>query len=90
MATRHIIHVSGELHAELAAKAAEEGKTVDQIAEEALRKGLDDRAWQGLLAYGSERGKASGYTEEDVPGLVRKWRREQRKASATALPKQSV
>ena len=78
MATQHIIHVSGELHAELAAKAAEEGKTVDQLAEEALRKGLEDRAWQDLLAYGRERGKASGYTEEDVPNLVREWRREQR------------
>jgi len=78
MVTRHIIHISGELYAELAAKAAEEGKTVDELAEDVLRKGLDDRAWQDLLAYGSERRTASGYTAEGVPDLVREWRREQR------------
>ena len=71
MATDHIIHVSDELHAALEAKAQAEGKTVDQLAEEALRRGLEDRAWQELLAYGRERGKASGYTEDDVPRVVR-------------------
>ena len=65
------LHVSDELLAELRSKAEAAGKTVDELAEEALRKGLEDRAWQDLLAYGRERGKASGYTEDDVPGVVR-------------------
>jgi predicted transcriptional regulator len=71
MAAQNSIHVSDELLAELRTKAAAEGKTVDQLAEEALRKSLEDRAWQDLLAYGLEKGRASGYSEEDVPDVVR-------------------
>jgi predicted transcriptional regulator len=78
MAAQNSIHVSDELLAELQTKAAAEGKTVDQLAEEALRKGLDDRAWLDLMAYGLERGRASGYTEEEVPGVVRENRRRHR------------
>lgn len=77
MATTNV-HVSDELLAELQSKAAAEGKTVDQLAGEALRKGLEEQSWQDLLAYGRERGRASGYTEEDVPRVVKEWRREQR------------
>ena len=72
------VYVSDELPAELQSKAAAEGKTVDQLAGEALRKGLEEQSWQDLLAYARERGRASGYTEEDVPRVVKEWRREQR------------
>ena len=72
------VYVSDELLAELQSKAAAEGKTVDQLAGEALRKGLEEQSWQDLLAYGRERGRASGYTEEDVPRVVKEWRPEQR------------
>ncbi|MCX6623014.1 MAG: hypothetical protein NTY38_18490 [Acidobacteria bacterium] len=78
MATRNNLHVPDELLVELQAKAQVEGKTVDQLAEEALRKGLEEYAWQDLLDYGQRTGAASGYTEEDVPRLVNQWRREQR------------
>jgi len=71
MAVQNSIHVSDELLAELQAKAAAEGKTVDELAEQALRKGLGEPSWQDLLAYGLERGRASGYTEDDVPRIVR-------------------
>ena len=71
------LHVSDELLAELRTKAAAEGKSVDELAEEALRLGLQDRAWQELLGYGRETGRASGYTEEDVSRLVKEWRNEQ-------------
>jgi len=71
------VHVSEELLAELRSKAREKGKSVDDLAEEALRRGLEQEAWQDLLRYGSERGQASGYSEEDVPRLVKEWRREQ-------------
>lgn len=72
------IRISDDLLAELQAEAQSEGKTVDELAEEALRKGLEDRKWQDLLEYGRERGRTSGYTEEDVPRVVKEWRREQR------------
>jgi hypothetical protein len=78
MATQNNLHVPDELLAELQSKAEAEGKTVDKLAEETLRKGLEDRAWQELLAYGQERGLASGYTEEDVPRVVRENRQRHR------------
>jgi predicted transcriptional regulator len=78
MATQNSIHVSDELLAELQSKAAAEGRTVDELAEATLRKGLEEQSWQDLLAYGRERGRASGYAEEDVPRVVKEWRREQR------------
>jgi len=78
VATQNSIHVSDELLAELRAKAATEGKAVDEVAEEALRKGLEEQRWQDLLAYGRETGRASGYTEDDVPRVIKEWRREQR------------
>jgi hypothetical protein len=78
MATQNNLHVPEELLTELQTKARAEGKTVDELAEEALRKGLEDRAWQELFEYGRETGRKSGYTEADVPRLIREWRREQR------------
>jgi plasmid stability protein len=78
MPTHNSVQLPDDLIAELRAKAAEQGKTLDQLAEEALRKGLEERSWQELLAYGEERGTASGCTEADVPRLIKEWRREQR------------
>ena len=75
MATQNNVHVSDELLAELQAKAQTEGKTVDELAEEALRKALEDRDWQDLLFYGRQTGRESGYIEADVPEIVKKRRR---------------
>jgi len=78
MAAQNIIHIPDDLLSELQAKATAEGKSVDDLAAETLRKGLEERSWQELLEYGHERGRVSGYTEEDVPLVVKEWRREQR------------
>ena len=75
MATQNNVHVSDELLAELRVKAQVEGKTVDELAEEALRRGLEERDWQDLLAYGRQTGRESGHTEVDVPVIVKKRRR---------------
>ena len=75
MASLNTICISDEVLADLRAKAAIQGKTVDQLAEETMRAGLEERSWQELLAYGLERGRASGYAEEDVPRVVRENRR---------------
>jgi len=64
MAAYNNVHVSEELLAKLQAAAQAEGKTVDELAEEALRNGLEEREWQDLLAYGQERGRMSGYSEK--------------------------
>ena len=74
MATNNV-HVPEGLLAELRSKAAAEGKTVDELAEEAMRKGLEERSWQELLEYGQQAGRASGYSEADVPDIVKNRRR---------------
>jgi predicted transcriptional regulator len=75
MATRNNLRVPDELLTELQAKAHAEGKTVEDLAEQALRKGLEERAWQDLLEYGLRTGAASGYREADVPEVVKNRRR---------------
>jgi len=56
-----------------------EGKTVDELSEAALCKGLEDQKWQDLLAYGRERGRLIDFTEEQSGDLVHEWRKEQRR-----------
>jgi hypothetical protein len=75
MAT-HSIPISDDLWAALQAKSEAEGRAVEELAEEALRKGLDDGAWQELLAYGEERGRAAGFREEQAGDVVHAWRDE--------------
>jgi predicted transcriptional regulator len=76
MATNNL-HVPDDLLVEIQELALMAGKTVEELAEQALRKGLDEQAWQELLAYGQERGRASGFTEEQSADIVHEWRREQ-------------
>ena len=75
MSTQNNVRVSDELLAQLQTKAQAEGKTIDELAEEAMRKGLEERDWQDLLAYGRQTGRESGYTDADVPEIVQKRRR---------------
>ena len=78
MATDVTIKLPDDLLAELRDKATAEGKSFDQLAEEALRKGLEERSWQELLEYGRERGEAIGFTEEQAGDIVHSWREKQR------------
>ena len=73
------LHVPDDLLSELQARAAAEGKSVDELAADALRKGLEDRVWHDLLAYGRERGRSKSFTEEQAADVVHEWRREQRR-----------
>jgi hypothetical protein len=75
VATQNNVRVSEDLLANLQSKAKAQGKTVDELAEEALRKGLAEQSWEELLAYGLQTGRESGYTEEDVPDIVKARRR---------------
>lgn len=68
--------IPDDLSEALEAAAKAEGKTPEETAEAALRMGLEDRSWQELLGYGSERGKASGYTEDQVSEVVERFRKE--------------
>jgi predicted transcriptional regulator len=75
MASQNNVHLSDELLVQLQSKAQAAGKTVDELAEEALRRGLEEQSWQDLLAYGLQTGRESGYSEADVPGIVKARRR---------------
>ena len=72
------VTLSDELVERLQAAAQVEGKTLEQWLDDTVKARADDRQWRDLLAYGRETGRSSGYTEEDVPQIVKVWRREQR------------
>jgi metal-responsive CopG/Arc/MetJ family transcriptional regulator len=69
------ISLPDELLAQIEGTAAQQGKSVDEWIEESLRAHIEERPWRDLLEYGRETGQASGYSETDVPGIVRKRRR---------------
>ena len=71
------IQVPRDLIAGLRAKAEVEGRTVEELAEEALRASLRP-SLENLLAYGRERGRLAGFTVEQAADVVDEWRREQR------------
>jgi len=70
------LHVPEDLLAELEAKAAASGKTVEELAAEALRASLRETSWEDLLAYGQERGRLAGFHEEQSADIVHEWRRD--------------
>ena len=78
MATQNNLHVSDDLLTELQSKAAAEGKTVDEVVEDAFRQYLEKDQWQSLVASKREAARARGLTEADVPRLVEEARRERR------------
>jgi predicted transcriptional regulator len=79
MATQNNLYVPDDLLAALQEMASAEGKTVEQVAEEALRKSLEEHSWQDLIAYGHERGRSMGFTEEQAADVVHEWRKGQRR-----------
>jgi hypothetical protein len=75
MAT-HQISISEDLWAQLRARSEAEGKAIEELAEAALRRGLEDATWADLLAYGEERGRALGFSEDQAADVVHAWRKE--------------
>ena len=73
-----LVTLPEELVARLEAAAKAEGKTLEQWLGDKVEDRAEERRWRDLLAYGQDRGRASGYVEEDIPGVVKEWRREQR------------
>jgi predicted transcriptional regulator len=72
------IHVSDELLADLQAKAAADGKTVDELAADAFRQYLSNHHWRRLIATKRDAARARGLTEADVPRLIQEARHERR------------
>lgn len=61
------VHIPDDLFSELQVKASAAGRTVDELAEEAMREGLRARSWRELVEYGRERGLAAGIQRNRFP-----------------------
>jgi hypothetical protein len=67
-----------DLLAEMESLAASEGISLDEVVANELREPLRERSWQATVERGLEYGRASGYTEDQVPDIVRARRNELR------------
>ena len=68
-----------EIFARVAAEAQKEGKTPDELANEAAKRFLASRQLQDLQQYGRQRASDMGLTEDDVPRLISESRAERRR-----------
>jgi hypothetical protein len=73
-----LVPVPSGLIPEIQAAAEEERRALRELVQEALERYMADREWKKILAYGQERAKALGLTEQDVPRLIAEYRREKR------------
>ncbi len=68
-----------DVFARVAAEAQKEGKTPDELANEAARRFLASRQLQDLQQYGRQRASDLGLAEDDVPRLIAESRAERRR-----------
>jgi hypothetical protein len=70
--------VSGELYSQLQARAEVEGKSVDELAEEAVRRLLMRKDLHSFVAGNREDAGKKGFSDADVPRLIEEYRNEMR------------
>jgi hypothetical protein len=77
------VHLSmpSALVVEMEEAAQAEGKTLDEITQDAMQQFLQDRRWQGLVAYGKGQARSLGLESDDVPRLIAEARSEQKRSS---------
>jgi hypothetical protein len=68
-----------EVFARVAAEAQKEGRTPDELANEAAKRFLTSRRLQDLQQYGRQRAADMGLTEDDVARLISESRAERRR-----------
>ncbi|MBI3400552.1 MAG: hypothetical protein HY048_03945 [Acidobacteria bacterium] len=68
-----------EVFARVAAEAQKDGKTPDELANEAAKRFLALRRLADLEQYGRQRAADLGLTEDDVPRLIAESRAERRR-----------
>jgi hypothetical protein len=73
-----IIVIPPALIAKIQAAAHEEQRPAEEMLREAIERYLRNRRWQRILAYGQQRAREMGLTEDDVPRLIAEYRQEQR------------
>lgn len=67
--------VPTELYVQLEARAEIEGRTVDELAEEAVRRLLMRKDLRSFVAQNRIGAKRNGLTEADVPRLIDEYRK---------------
>jgi hypothetical protein len=72
------IALEPELFARMTEEAAAEGRTSDELANEAAQRYLALRRLDRLQRYGLNRAQELGITEEDIPRLIAESRAEHR------------
>jgi hypothetical protein len=78
MSPSRTVTLSNELYDQASREAAAEGKTTDEIAQEALTAYLALRRLDRLQEYGQRRSDELGVTDAEVPRLIADARRESR------------
>jgi hypothetical protein len=72
------LSVSGELFTQLEARAEVEGRTVDELAEEVVRRLLLRKGLRSFVTQNRKDAEADGLTASDVPRLTGEYRNETR------------
>jgi metal-responsive CopG/Arc/MetJ family transcriptional regulator len=58
--------------------ASKESRTMSELMREAFREYERKRRWDEINAYGRSKAAELGIIEEDIPRIVKEWRKEQR------------
>jgi hypothetical protein len=77
MAPQKNVAIVPELFARITEEAAAEGRTTDEIANEAAKRYLALRRLDKLQRYGQKRAEELGITEDDIPRLIAESQSEQ-------------
>jgi hypothetical protein len=75
---RDNVHIPHDLPPAMNEAANAEGKSIDDLAADAVRRYLGRRKLEELCQYGREQSRRLGYTEADVLRLIAESRRENR------------
>jgi len=75
--TNVYLAIPSSIIAEMEEIALAEGKTLDEIAQDAVQQFLEDRRWRQLITYGKEQARKHGLKSTDVQRLIAESRREQ-------------
>ena len=78
MSSTKTVTLTDELYDQASREAAAEGKTTDEITQDALAAYLALRQLDRLQEYGQRRAEELGLTEADIPRLIAEARRESR------------
>ena len=78
MAPENNVKLSDDVLRLLKQRAEADGLSLDETASQAVRIGLEEARWRSLLTRGRGYGQRSGYSDDDVDGLIESFRTDNR------------